>query len=207
MQQQIEMEVAPRSERGKNAARRMRAAGRVPAIVYGLGRDPLAVAVETKAMTRILADPAGHSRVLSLRCDGSQEPAMAVDYQIDPVTHALLHVDLQRVDLAKAVTVSVPIRAIGVAFGVKNQGGFEEMVSREVRIECLPLEIPEHIDVDITPLRIGESIRVRDIPPQDSFQLADDDHKLLVHVMASRAAGEDAEEEQEEVEPEGEGEA
>ena len=198
MQEQIEMEVAPRSERGKNAARRMRAAGRVPAVVYGLGRDPQALAVDTKAMTRILSDPAGQNRVLSLQCGGSQEPAMAVDYQIDPVTHALLHVDLQRVDLAKSVKVSVPIRAVGVAFGVKTQGGFEEMVGREVRIECLPLEIPEHIEVDITPLRIGESIRVRDIPAQDSFQLADDDHKLLVHVMASRTADEVEEEEEQE---------
>lgn len=184
------MEVTPRETRGKNAARRLRAAGSVPAIVYGLGREPQAISVDTKAMTNVLKERSGRNRVLSLACEGSNEPAMAVDYQIDPVDHALLHVDLRRVDLERPVEVSVPIVPVGVAFGVKNQGGFEEMVNREVRIECLPLEIPESIEVDISPLQVGDAIRAKDVPASDRYTVADDDRKLLLHIMASRAAAE-----------------
>ena len=201
MQRQIDMEVFPRQERGKNAARRLRATGRVPAIVYGLGREPQSVAVDTKEMTNVLKDPSGHNRVFNLQCSGASEHAMAVDYQIDPVYSTLLHVDLLRIDLAKPVTVSVPVASVGVAFGVKNQGGFEEMVHREVQIECLPLDIPDHIDVDIEALKVGEAIRAKDLPVSDNYELADDEHKLLVHIMASRASG-DLEEETEEEEEE-----
>ena len=196
MQQQIVMEVTPREGRGKNAARRLRASGKVPAIVYGLGREPQAVAVDTKEMTTVLKDPAGHNRVFDLRVGGTREHAMAVDYQIDPVKHSLLHVDLRRVDLDRPIRVSVPVASVGVAFGVKNQGGFEEMVSREVSIECRPLDIPENIEVDIEALRVGEAVRAG-----DKYALADDEHKLLVHIMASRASA-DAEEESEEEEEE-----
>ncbi len=208
MQQQIVMEVAERSERGKNAARRLRAAGRVPAVLYGLGKEPRSLDIDAKAMTNILREPSGHNRVFSLRSngakDGAEDHAMAVDYQIDPVRHALLHVDLRRIDLDKRVRVSVPVRSVGLAFGVKNQGGFEEMVNREVHIECLPLDIPEHIELDVTELQVGEAIRVRDIPASDKYDLADDGGKLLLHVMASRAAEED--EVAEETEPEEEAE-
>jgi large subunit ribosomal protein L25 len=187
MQRQIEMEVVVREERGKNAARRLRLAGSVPATVYGLGKDPQAISVNTKEMTTVLKDPAGHNRVFNIKCDGTQQHAMAVDYQIDPVKHSLLHVDLLRVDVNKPVAVSVPIKAVGTAYGVKTEGGFEEMVSREVRIECLPLDIPESIDVDVTDLHVGQAIRAKDLPAGENWSLADLDQKVLVHIMASRA--------------------
>lgn len=202
MQRQIEMVVEPRQPEGKNAARRLRTTGMVPAIVYGLGKDPQPVAVDTREMTNVLKDPAGHNRVFDLQCNGAHEHAMAVDYQIDPVRHSLLHVDLLRVDLTKTVRVSVPVETVGVADGVKNQGGFEEMVTREVQIKCLPLDIPEHVEVDVSALRVGEAIRVGDIPSAAGYDLDDDDHKLLVHIMASRAAAETEEEDEEEPEAE-----
>ena len=202
MQQQIEMEVAVREERGKNAARRMRAAGNVPATVYGLGKDPRAVSLNTKQLTTVLRDPAGHNRVFNITCEGEQEHAMAVDYQIDPVKQKLLHVDLLRVDVSKPVTVSVPVTATGIAYGVKTEGGFEEMVNREVLIECLPLAIPEGIVVDVTELRVGDAIRAKDLPTDEEWTLADSEQKLLVHVLASRATAEIIEEEEVE---EGEG--
>ncbi len=197
MQQQIDMEVAVREERGKNAARRLRLTGNVPATVYGLGKAPRAISVNTRAMTSVLKDPSGHNRVFNIKCDGEQEHAMAVDYQIDPVKHSLLHVDLLRVDVSKPVTVSVPIKPVGTAFGVKTEGGFEEMVSREVRIECLPLDIPESLEVDITDLHVGEAIRAKDLPASDKWALADLEQKVLVHIMASRATDEVTEAEEE----------
>lgn len=202
MQRQIEMEVAERATRGKNAARRLRASGSVPATVYGLGLEPESVSVDTKAMTNVLKDPAGHNRVFNLTCNEKSQHAMAVDYQIDPVKHSLLHVDLQRVDLGRPVTVSVPIKSVGAAVGVKSEGGFEEVVNRELRIECLPLDIPEHIDVDVSALHVGQAIRARDVPQTGKWKLADADQKLLVHIMASRASGELAAEEEEGEEPE-----
>ncbi len=202
MQRQIEMEVAVREERGKNAARRLRLTGNVPATVYGLGKEPQAISVNTKEMTTVLKDPAGHNRVFNIKCDGTQEHAMAVDYQIDPVKHSLLHVDLQRVDVNKPVTVSVPIKAVGTAYGVKTEGGFEEMVSREVRIECLPLDIPESIEVDVTDLRVGQAVRAKDLPASDTWTLADLDQRVLVHIMASRATDELPEDEEAETEDE-----
>lgn len=188
MQRQIDLEITERLTRGKNAARRLRAADRVPAIVYGLGSDAQAVSLDTRSITRVLQDPAGRNSVFRLVGSGPTQHAMAVDYQVDPVKHTLLHVDLRRIDLDTPVMVSVPIASVGTAYGVKNQGGFEEMVNREVLVRCLPLDIPEHIDVDISPLHVGESIRAGDIPPSDVFELADNEHKLLLHIMASRAA-------------------
>lgn len=202
MQQQIEMEALAREERGKNAARRLRAGGRVPAVVCGLGQPSRAVSLDTKAITGVLKDPAGHNRVFDLRCEGSQEHAMAVDYQIDPVKHSLLHVDLQRIDLAKPVMVNVPVTSVGTAIGVKMEGGFEEMVSREVRIECLPLDIPDRIDVAVDDLALGQSIRVGDIPPNDKYKLVDDADKLILHVVGSRVGLDLDEPEDEEAEGE-----
>ena len=204
MQRQIEIEVAERATRGKNAARRLRAAGSIPATLYGLGREPRSLAIDTKTMTNILRDPAGHNRVFNLTCNGASQHAMAVDYQIHPVSHSLLHVDLQRVDTARPVTVSVPIKSVGAAVGVKNEGGFEEVVSRDLKIECLPFDIPEHIDIDITDLHVGQGIRARDVPPSDMWKLADAEQKLLVHIMASRASGDLAAEEEAEEEEAGE---
>ena len=202
MQQQIEMHVDARASRGKNAARRMRAAGQVPAIIYGLGREPQAVALDTKAVTNILKEPSGHNRVFALECDGTRENAMAVDYQIDPVKHSLLHVDMQRVELDKPVRVSIPVKSVGSAFGVKNQGGFEEMISREVHVVCLPLDIPESIEIAVDDLHVGESIRVKDIPASDKYKLDDDPQKLVLHIMASRASAEPTTSEEEDAEGE-----
>lgn len=202
MQQQIEMRVDARESRGKNAARRMRAAGQVPAVVYGLGREPQAVALDTKTVTNILKEPSGRNRVFALECDGTREHAMAVDYQIDPVKHSLLHVDMQRVELDKPVRVSIPIKSVGTAFGVKNEGGFEEMVSREVHVECLPLDIPESIEITVDDLHVGESIRVKDIPASDKYTVDDNPQKLVLHIMASRASAESTTSEEEEAEGE-----
>ncbi len=188
MQQQVDFEVSERSARGKNAARRLRSAGRTPGVVYGLGKEPHAVAIDTKRMTRLLQDSAGRNKILNLQSGGGNEPAMAVDYQVDPVKNTLLHVDLLRIDLQKPVKAAVPVVSVGVAFGVKNQGGFEEMVNREIMIECLPLDIPEKIEVDIAHLHVGQAIRAGDIPTGGKYALADAEDKLMLHILAAKTS-------------------
>ncbi len=198
MQQQVDFEISERGSRGKSEARRLRSSGRTPGIVYGLGKEPRAVSVDTKRMTKLLQSSAGRNRILNLKGGEDNESAMAVDYQADPVSHVLLHVDLRRVDLEKPVTVAAPITPVGVAFGVKTEGGFEEIISREVMIECLPFDIPEKIEVDITDLRIGQSIRAGDLPTSGKYRLADAEDKLILHIMAAKtSAGAEEEGEQE----------
>ena len=135
MKEQLTLNVEAREERGKNAARRLRAAGRAPATVYGLGQDPVASSVDTKEITRILAHTELRNRVLNLE-GGVNGTAMASDYQIDPVTGALLHVDIQRVAMDKPVRATLPLRTFGLAIGVKNEGGLEDVILREAAVEC-----------------------------------------------------------------------
>lgn len=198
MQQQVDFEVLERATRGKNAARRLRSSGQVPGIIYGLDKDPRAVAIDAKLMTRLLQSGAGRNSILNLK--GGGEFAMAVDYQVDPVKNTLLHVDLQRVDLEKLITVAVPVKSVGTAFGVKNEGGFEEMISRELMVECLPLDIPEKIEIDITDLHIGQAVRAGDIPIGDKYTLAEDERKLVLHIMAAKTIEADEAEQDEEEE-------
>ncbi len=177
-----------RSERGKNESRRLRAAGRVPAVVYGMGKDAVAITLDRKEMTRILGSPAGHNRILNLKLDGGDSTAgMAVDWQVDPLRGDLLHVDVKRVDLSEKVVVTVPVQTVGVAIGVKEQGGFEEVVTREVEIECLPLEVPEKIELDITNLEINQAIRAGDLAASEKWTVRTSPSRVLVHIVMKKA--------------------
>ena len=187
MERTIEMKAWPRTERGKNAMRRLRSQGHVPAVLYGLGKDSVPVSLETKAITRIVSSRSGHNQILDLAVDGGEKVAvLAVDWQLDPVQGSLLHVDMQRVDLKKVVTLSVQVRTVGVAIGVKEQGGVEEVVTREVEIECLPLAVPERIEIDISEMRIGSAVRVRDLPPNENYRYLTPPDRVLVHVVTPR---------------------
>ena len=194
MKQQLDLEGSVRTERGKNAARRLRVAGRVPAVLYGLSEDAIAITLDRKEMTRLLGSPAGHNRILNVKLDGGKNASgMAVDWQIDPVRGDLLHVDVKRVDLTQKVTVTVPIQTAGVAVGVKEQGGFEEVVTREVEIECLPLDVPEKIEIDITNLEVGKAIRAGDLALSESWTVRTPPSRVLVHVVMKKAEVEAAE--------------
>lgn len=191
MKQQLDLEGSLRAERGKNASRRLRVVGRVPAVLYGMGEDPVSITLDLKEMTRILGSPSGHNRILNLKLDGGKGAAgMAVDWQVDPLRGNLLHVDVQRIDLKKKVTVSVPIKTVGVSIGVKEQGGFEEVVSREVEVECLPLEVPEQIEIDITNLGISQAIRAGDLPASDQWTVRTNPSRVIVHIVAKKAEAE-----------------
>jgi large subunit ribosomal protein L25 len=188
LKQQLDIAGAKRAERGKNESRRLRVAGRVPAVLYGRGQDAVAITLDRKEMTRILASPAGHNRILNLTLEGGENtPGMAIDWQVDPLRGDLLHVDVKRVDLSEPVTVTVPIKTVGVAVGVKEQGGFEEVVTRQVEIECLPLDVPEKIEIDITNLGIGQAIRAGDLAASDKWRVRTTASRVLVHIVVKKA--------------------
>lgn len=195
MQNQLDFEVKTRETRGKNEARRMRGRGEVPGVLYGLNRDSIAVAMDSKKITTLLKSPAGRNRILNIDINGEQTPAMAVDWQIDPVRGVLLHVDIQRVDLKTKVHARVPVVPIGTAVGVKEEAGLVEQINREVELECLPLEVPSSIEIDITDLHIGDAIRVKDLPESDAYVCLSRPEDIVVHVVAPKVEVEETPEE------------
>lgn len=158
------VEAQPREANGKNVARRLRKSGKVPAVVYGAGKPPLSVSVDPKQIARILHSEAGHNTIFDLQVDGERTKAMIVEWQYEPIKGSLLHLDLQRIAMDRRLKVQVPISLQGEAAGVKQQGGILDQVLREVEVECLPGDIPSHIDADVSDLVFGQSLRVSDLP-------------------------------------------
>ncbi len=158
------VKAAGRDSRGKNEARRLRKSGSIPAIVYGASKAPVPVAVDPKQIFRILKSDTGHNTIFDLELDGENTKAMIVDWQTEPIKGSLLHIDLKRIAMDKKLIVTVPVQLKGEAYGVKTEGGILEQVLREVEIECLPGDIPPHIDVDVTNLHFGQVLRVSDLP-------------------------------------------
>ena len=179
------VEGAIRETRGKNAARRTRMTGMVPAVLYGGKKDSVALAVNAKQVARILRSESGHNTIFSVRVSGgAEEKAMLKDWQVDPLNGKLLHVDLLRIAMDVRMRVSVPVHTFGEPQGVKLQGGVYEIVTREVEIECLPGDIPEEFKVDVTPMMIGNQLRAGDLPidPQ-KMKLLTDKTRVLAHVV------------------------
>jgi large subunit ribosomal protein L25 len=167
----------------KNAARRVRVAGKIPAVVYGAGQDAVAVAVDPRVITRILHSDSGHNTIFDLSVEGSAVvKAMIVDWQHEPIKGKLLHIDLKRIAMDKMMRVSVPIQLVGTSIGVKAQGGILEHVMREVEIECLPNDIPSHLDVDVSGLELHGIIHVSDLPHSGSIKFLGDENATVAHV-------------------------
>ncbi len=179
------LEASPRSLRGKNEARRLRASGRIPAVVYGgepAGGTP--IEVDPKVLMRILHSDTGVNTLISLKTGGTSQVRVLVrEYQVDPVTSHLLHVDFYRVAMDKKLKVTVPIVVRGEAPGVKQQGGVIDFVHREVDVECLPADIPDHIEVDVSGLMVGQAVRVRDVATNVKWTAVSDSDMMLVHVI------------------------
>jgi large subunit ribosomal protein L25 len=183
------VEATIRQELGKNAARRIRKTGQIPAVLYGGAAAPLPVAVNGKQVAAILRSEAGHNTIFTVKVSGQEDvKAMVKDWLVDPVKGSLLHVDLQRVAMDVRLRVKVPVHTFGEPVGVKVQGGILETVTREVELECLPGDIPDEIRVDITELSIGKHLRAGDLPldPQ-KIKLVTDPDRVIVHVVALRA--------------------
>jgi large subunit ribosomal protein L25 len=167
----------------KNAARRVRVAGKIPAVIYGAGQEAVAVTVDPKVITKILHSDSGHNTIFDLNVEGSAVvKAMIVDWQNEPIKGKLLHIDLKRIAMDKMMRVSVPIQLVGVPTGVKTQGGILEHVMREVEIECLPGDIPSHLDVDVTGLELHGLIHVSDLPHSGSIKFLADENGTVAHV-------------------------
>lgn len=189
MRKDITVVAELRTTRGKNQARRLRRQGKIPAVVYGAYREPEAIAVAPGDVTRILHSPSGHNTIFNLSIRGGETtPVMIVDWQHHPVRDHLLHVDFKRIDPTKRIRVWVPVVTHGDPRGVKEQGGLLELVAREIEIECLPEEIPEHFTVDVTRLWIGQSLRASDVPLSGSMKLMSAPDTVIAHVVAVRGA-------------------
>lgn len=183
--EQNTLEAHPRQAGTKNDARRVRQDGKIPAVVYGAGKDSLSVSVDPRHVTRILNSETGHNTIFDLTLNGGEHTkAMIVDWQYEPIKGSLLHIDLKRIALDKVIRVEVPIQLIGIANGVKNQGGIMDQVLREIEIECLPGDIPGHIDVDVTEMSFGDVLRVADLPHSEKIKFLKDEDSTVAHVTA-----------------------
>ena len=177
------LEAQPRTAGNKNEARRVRRGGKIPAVVYGAGQDSVPVAVDPRQVKRILNSETGHNTIFDLALDGgTKTKAMIVDWQYEPIKGNLLHIDLKRIAMDKKLAVMVPVELIGEPAGVKQQGGILEQMLREVEVECLPADIPSHIDVDVSELVFGKVLRVADLPHSDKLKFLTDENQPVAHV-------------------------
>jgi len=167
----------------KNHARRVRVEGKIPAVVYGAGQAAVAVAVDPRVVTKILHSESGHNTIFDLNVEGAPlVKAMIVDWQHEPIKGKLLHIDFKRIAMDKAMRVSVPVQLTGIPVGVRTAGGILDQVLREVEIECLPGDIPGHLDVDVTNLELHGAIHISDLPHSGSIKFIGDDNMLVAHV-------------------------
>jgi large subunit ribosomal protein L25 len=188
MRKDITVAAEVRSSRGKNEAHRTRAAGQIPAVVYGAFQDPIAVAVNPREIVKITRSATGFNTIFTLAVAGGETtPVMVVDQQVDPIRGTLLHADFKRIDLTKHVRVSVPVITEGEPKGVKVQGGLLEIITRAIEIEVLPDDIPEHFVVDVSELMVGQSKRASDVGLSGSMKLTSSPDTVIAHIVTLKA--------------------
>ncbi len=178
------LEAQKREPGNKNTARRVRAGGRIPAVVYGAGKDTTAIAVDPRQVLRILHSESGHNTIFDLALDNDRAKAMIVDWQFEPIKGRLLHVDLLRIAMDKKLTVTVPVVLKGEAAGVKQEGGILEQILREIEIECLPVDIPKSIEADISHLTFGVELRVKDLAHNEKLKFLTDEDQMVAHITS-----------------------
>jgi len=184
------LEATHRDSFGKNEARRIRAGGKVPGVLYGGDRkEATPIAVEPRALLKILHSEAGQNTLISLKLSGAGDTKVLVkDFQLDPITHHVLHADFYRVAMDKVVQITIPVIVTGgEPKGVKQQGGLLEFVRREIVIECLPGDIPEHVEANVSELMLHQGIRVRDVATNPKWKAITEGEAMLVHVIMPKA--------------------
>jgi large subunit ribosomal protein L25 len=173
-----------RESRGKNEARRVRVSGRIPAVIYGAFKDPLAISVNPKDILRIIRSKTGHNSIFDVEVTGAEKtPVIVADEQYHPVKGTLMHIDLKRIDLTRKLKVAVPVHVKGEAKGVKQQGGVLDIVTKTVEIECIPDNIPDQYDVDVTELMIGTNIRVSQLEAKEGVRIITSPDVVIAHVV------------------------
>ena len=180
----IELTVEKRSTKGKNEARRTRAGKRIPAVVYGAGKETVPITVDTRALSDAFRGGAGENAIFLLKLQGSDQSrhAMIKEFQRDPVTRRPVHLDFVRVLMDTKIRVGVPVEIVGIARGVKVDAGILDIVTREIEVECLPGNIPDHLPVDVTDLGIGDALRVSAIQAPEGVEILEDPERVVVHV-------------------------
>src|SRR5262245_2747315 len=187
------LEATVRDSFGKNEARRTRRDGRVPAVVYGAtgesgNKAAMAIAVEPKALLKILHSESGANTLISLKLAGAGDAKVLVkEFQLDPLTHQVLHADFYRVAMDRVIQVTIPVIVKGEPKGVKQQGGVLELIRREIEIECLPGDIPENVEIDVSELMLNQGVRVRDIAVSPKWTAISEADMMLVHVIMPKA--------------------
>jgi large subunit ribosomal protein L25 len=190
------LEAVKRTTVGKNENNRTRAAGRVPAIVYGAQKAgdaiaPLSVAVDPKPFMRILHSSSGMNTLITLKVAGEGDARVLVkEVQLDPITHQPLHADFYRVNMDRRIRVTVPVVLKGEPRGVKVEGGVLDFLTREIEMECLPAEIPNSIEVDVAGLGLNDAIYVRDVAKDVTWQPVTELDTMLAHVVTLRVVEE-----------------
>jgi large subunit ribosomal protein L25 len=178
------LEAQPRTPGTKNDARRVRKDGKIPAVVYGAGKPTLSVSIDPRQVWRILHSETGYNTVFDLAVDGERTKAMIVDWQYEPIKGALLHIDLKRIAMDQKLRVNVPIELVGEPAGVKQQGGILEQIVREVEVECLPGDIPNAIELNVSDLVFGMVLRVADLPKNDKVKFVTDPDQPVAHIIS-----------------------
>jgi large subunit ribosomal protein L25 len=182
---EIVVSAKTRTDRGKNAARRLRREGLVPGVVYGGRGENVAVAVDPKALQRVLRSEAGRNSILKLDiANAGSTNAILKSWQVDPIKEKFLHADFYRIAMDVAIRVTVPIHVTGEARGVKVDAGILELIIREIEVECLPGDIPERIDVDVTDLGINGALRISDLAAPSKVKILEEADQVVVHVVS-----------------------
>jgi large subunit ribosomal protein L25 len=181
------LEATTRDSRGKNEARRLRAAGKIPAVLYGGAGGAVPLSVDPKALSRILHSGSGVNSIISLDVQGQGVTQVLVkEFLLEPIKHTMLHADFYRLQMDKTITVTVSIVLKGEPKGVKIQGGIVDFPNREVEVEVLPADIPDHLTIDISELMIGQGVRLRELAEGAKWKAVSDPDTLIVHVIAAK---------------------
>jgi large subunit ribosomal protein L25 len=183
----IQLKGSPREQIGKGAARKARAAGRIPAVIYGHGETPRAIAVDFREFEVALRDHKGSNAIVNLNLSGGEVTALVRDVQYDPLSRLIIHLDFQHISLTEQIEVEVPVHFVGLPIGVKDGGGILEHLLRMLKVKCLPTAIPAGIDVDVTALEIGMNLHVSDLVPNAGYEIITEADVAVAAVVAPAA--------------------
>jgi len=186
MSETMQIEVNPREETGKNANRRARAAGKIPAVVYGGGKESVSIVIDRKTLLDTMKGHGGENPIFLLKLGDKERHAMIRHMEVDPVSRQVIHIDFQRVLMDQKIRVAVPVELAGTAVGVKVEGGMLDFVTREVHVECLPGKIPKHLDCDVTDLHVGQHVEAKDLQLPQGVTLLDDPDKVIISLSHGR---------------------